>query len=113
MRLFEGTQWDRPPRCERCGELDEDCACPTPPKSWTSPEKQTARLAIEKRKKGKLVTVVCGLSPEESDLPVLLARLKASCGTGGTLKEDLLELQGSQRERVSDYMKKIGYQVQG
>ena len=28
MRLFEGTEFDRPLRCEQCGELDEKCVCP-------------------------------------------------------------------------------------
>ena len=71
MRLFEGTQWDRPPRCDECGELEEDCVCPPPAKELTPPEKQTARLAVEKRKKGKVVTVVRGLPAEENDLPKL------------------------------------------
>ena len=54
MRLFEGTPWDRSPSCERCGVLEEDCCCPPPPKVFAAPEIQTARLAVEKRKKGKL-----------------------------------------------------------
>ena len=83
MRLFEGTPWDRPPRCERCGELEEVCTCPPPPRVLTPPEKQTARLAVEKRKKGKVVTVVRGLAADDNDLPGLLGRLKAACGAGG------------------------------
>ena len=93
MRLFEGTPWDRPPRCERCGELEEDCACPPPARELTPPQKQTARLAVEKRKKGKVVTVVRGLSPEDNDLAALLGKLKASCGAGGAVKDDLLDNQ--------------------
>ena len=113
MRLFEGTQWDRPPRCERCGELEEDCACPPPPRQLTPPAQQTARLAVEKRKRGKLVTVVRGLPAEENDLPALLARLKTACGAGGTLKEDLLEIQGDHQERVRALLIEIGYRVRG
>jgi translation initiation factor 1 len=113
MRLFEGTQWDRPPRCERCGELDEDCRCPGPAKVLTAPAKQTARLTIEKRKKGKVVTVVRGLSAEENDLPALLGRLKSACGAGGTLKDDLLEIQGNHLARVRDLLADIGYRWQG
>ena len=113
MRLFEGTPWDRPPRCERCGELEADCVCPPPPKALTPAEKQTARLAIEKRKKGKVVTVVRGLSPEENDLPELLAKLKASCGAGGTLKDDQLEIQGKHVELVRELLMDLGYRVRG
>ena len=113
MRLFEGTQWDRPPRCEQCGELEEDCTCPPPPRMLTPPEKQTARLVIEKRKKGKVVTVVRGLPAEENDLPVLLGRIKAACGAGGTLKDDLLEIQGKHLDRVRDLLASLGYRVRG
>ncbi|MCH8149353.1 MAG: translation initiation factor [Planctomycetes bacterium] len=113
MRLFEGTQWDRPPHCDRCGEAEENCACPPPPKIMTAPEKQTARLAIEKRKKGKLVTVVRGLAAEENDLPTLLGKLKAACGAGGTQKEEWLEIQGEHLERVRDLLSELGYRVRG
>lgn len=113
MRLFAGTQWDRPPRCERCGELAESCTCPGPSKTLTPPEKQTARLAIEKRKKGKIVTVVRGLSAEENDLSALLGRLKTACGAGGTSKDDLLEIQGSHLDRVRELLKELGYRVRG
>ncbi len=111
MRLFEGTEFDRPPRCEECGELDAECVCPSPEPEWTPPEKQTARIAVEKRKRGKKVTVVRGLSAAESDLPSLLTTLKSHCGAGGTLKEDEIEIQGEQRDRVRDVLRQIGYRV--
>ena len=113
MRLFEGTPWDRPPRCERCGELEAECTCPPAPPARIPPEKQTARLNVEKRKKGKLVTTVRGLPAEGNDLPALLAQLKSACGAGGTLKDDLLELQGDHRERVRSLLGELGYRVQG
>ncbi len=113
MRLFEGTQWDRPPRCERCGELEVACTCPPPPKVLTPPEKQTARLNVEKRKRGKVVTVVRGLPADGNDLPGLLGRLKAACGAGGTIKEDELEIQGDHQERLRGLLAEIGYRVRG
>lgn len=113
MRLFEGTPWDRPPRCERCGELEEDCTCPPPPKVLTPPGNQTARLAVEKRKKGKVVTVIRGLPADENDLPVLLSRLKAACGAGGTVKGDLLQIQGDHLESVRGLLAGLGYRVRG
>jgi len=116
MRLFEGTQWDRPPTCERCGEILADCDCPPPPppeRKLTPPEKQTARLATEKRKKGKMVTVIRGLNAAGNDLPELLARLKTACGAGGTVKDDVIEIQGKHIERVRDLLAQIGYRVKG
>lgn len=109
MRLFEGTPFDIPPRCERCEELEEDCKCPPGPKHRTPPEKQTAKLALEKRKRGKSVTVVRGLA--DSDLAWLLKQLKSACGAGGAVKDDLLEIQGNQMERVREELLGMGYRV--
>ena len=113
MRLFEGTKWDRPPRCEVCGELEEDCTCPPPEAPKIPPEKQTAQLAIEKRKKGKMVTVVRGLPPEGNDLPALLAELKTVCGAGGTIKDDALEIQGKHLDRIREHLAQLGYRTKG
>jgi translation initiation factor 1 len=113
MRLFEGTEFDVPPRCERCGELEEDCKCLPEPPMRIAPEKQTARLAVEKRKKGKLVTIIRGLPVEGNDLPELLKQLKNQCGAGGTLKEEVLEIQGNHLERLRDALKEIGFRVKG
>ena len=113
MRLFEGTAWDRPPTCERCGKLEAECQCPpiVAAKELVPPQKQTARLTVEKRKKGKLVTVIRGLSPEANDLPALLTRLKNSCGAGGAIEEDALEIQGDQLARLQTILSDIGYKV--
>ena len=113
MRLFEGTPLDRPLRCEHCGELEQDCTCPPAPPPQLAPEKQTARLAVEQRKKGKVVTVIRGLSAEGNDLFALLGKLKAACGAGGTLKDGELEIQGMHLDRVRELLIAIGYRVRG
>ena len=111
MRLFAGTPFDRPPTCEQCGKLEADCTCPKKPAAWILPEKQTARLTVEKRKKGKVVTVIRGLAAEANDLPALLSRLKTHCGAGGTLDGDLVEIQGDHLERIGALLAEIGYRV--
>lgn len=113
MRLFEGTEFDRPLRCEECGELDEDCVCPPPELSYTLPEKQTARLALEKRKRGKLMTVIRGLIDEHEHLQQLLTTLKNHCGAGGTLKDGEIEIQGDQIDRVREKLTSMGYRTKG
>lgn len=110
-RLFAGTQWDKPPSCDRCGELEEACHCPPPPRQFSQPGKQTARVAIEKRKAGKKVTVVRGLAEDETDLPELLSKLKTNCGAGGTVRDGLIEVQGEQLDRVKNYLISLGYKV--
>ena len=111
MRLFEGTEFDIPPRCEQCGELEADCACPPPPPERTPPAEQTALVRVEKRKKGKVVTVVSGLSAEGNDFPELLTKLKNACGAGGTIKDEQIEIQGNQSTRVVEVLKGLGYRV--
>jgi translation initiation factor 1 len=111
MRLFEGTPWDRPPTCERCGQLESACNCPPLPPQYLPPEKQTARVQVEKRKAGRMMTVVRGLAPAANDLAALLTQLKNACGAGGTIKDDTLEIQGDQRAKVSEALKNLGYKV--
>lgn len=113
QRLFSGTPFDRPPTCDRCGKLESECTCPPPvvEKVLTPPEKQTARVKVEKRPKGKVVTVVSGLDPVGNNLEDLTTKLKAKCGSGGTLKEGLIEIQGDQFAKVEEALTKIGYKV--
>ncbi|MFK7776614.1 MAG: translation initiation factor [Gimesia sp.] len=113
MRLLEGTPFDRPPRCEKCDQLEEECICPPEPPFRIPPAQQTARLSIEKRKKGKKVTVVRGLAQEGNDLPELLKQLKSKCGAGGSLQDEDLEIQGNQLDGVREVLKAIGFQVKG
>ncbi len=110
-RLFAGTPFDIPPRCDRCGELTDDCQCGPPPKEYLDPSKQTARVRADRRKHKRMVTVIWGLDPDESDLKELLAKMKSACGSGGSLQDDAIELQGDHVERVRKELGQIGYRV--
>jgi translation initiation factor 1 len=111
MRLFAGTPFDRPPTCDRCGKLEAECKCPPLPAPRVPPESQTLWLAIEKRKKGKVVTLVRGLEGTAEQVSELLTLLKDTCGAGGTIQEDQLELQGNHLERVRVFLIHLGYRV--
>ena len=111
MRLFAGTKYDQPPKCDRCGKLETECVCSPPATRRLSPSSQVARLNLEKRKKGKVVTVIRGLSAEGNDLSGILSRLKSQCGAGGTIQEDCLEVQGDHIQLISDVLRELGYQV--
>jgi translation initiation factor 1 len=112
-RLFAGTPWDRPPTCERCGRPEPECTCPPAVAEPTrlAPESQTARLRVEKRARGKVVTVVANLDPVGNDLPGLAAQLKARCGTGGTVKEGQIELQGDHAATAEGVLAALGYKT--
>lgn len=109
MRLFAGTQFDRPPKCERCGAFESECDCPRGPSSPKSGDRQIVRLGIEKRRKGKVVTVVKGIC--SSELVGLLSQLKTVCGAGGTLKDGLLEIQGDHVDRIAGVLASLGHRV--
>jgi len=112
MRLFEGTPFDIPLTCDRCGKLEKECQCPPPKTPTVLPQQQTARIAVEKRKRGKVVTVVRGLVDDQS-LAHLLSQLKSVCGAGGTLKDGIVEIQGEHPERVGEVLRGLGYRTKG
>lgn len=115
MRLLAGTPFDREPHCERCDRPESECDCPppeTPRQPVTAPEKQTLRLAEEKRKHGRVMTVVRDVA-EDNDLSALLRRLKTACGAGGTVTDGVLEIQGAHAERVRAELQAAGYRVRG
>ncbi|ACB35803.1 translation initiation factor SUI1 [Leptothrix cholodnii SP-6] len=60
---------------------------------------------------GKAVTVVRGLGLEAGALTELAKRLKAACGSGGTAKDGVVEVQGDHCERVVEALKKEGWTV--
>ena len=60
-------------------------------------------------KKGKLVTVIRGLELNQVEAKQLLKNLKTACGTGGTLKDDVMELQGDQISKAQDFLVKEGF----
>ena len=110
MRLFEGTQFDIPPKCDECGLLESECKCPPAKPEQIPPEKQRLKVSVEKRKRGKLVTVVRGLA-EANDHASLLTDLKNHCGSGGTFKDGTIEIQGDHVERATAYLLQLGYRI--
>lgn len=76
------------------------------------PPQQTARLALDKsHRRGKVVTVVSNLVLAEADLEALARSLKTLCGAGGTVKDGTIEVQGDHRDKIADYLAKLGYKV--
>ncbi len=110
-RLFAGTPWDRPPTCERCGKLESECDCPPIPveSPRVSPSEQTAWLRVEKRPKGKVVTVVRNLVQDDEALRELASRLKTACGAGGTVKDGTIEIQGDRLSIAESALISLGY----
>ena len=76
------------------------------------PQQQTVYLHRESSgRAGKAVTLVKKLILSEDDLKALAKKLKQECGTGGTVKEGVIEIQGEHREKIADVLQKLGYKV--
>lgn len=60
---------------------------------------------------GKGVTLISGVPGSPQELKTLAKKLKQLCGTGGTVKDGIIEIQGEQRETLKPYLEKQGFQV--
>ena len=101
--------------CPACGSPLRDCQCGGRPVSKESvPARVVAKLRMEKKGRGgKTVTVIYDLPQNDEFLKELSQDLKRACGTGGTIVEGGVELQGDVRTRVRDVLMKRGYVVKG
>ena len=76
------------------------------------PERQNLKVVIDKKqRKGKTVTLVQGFAGSEKDLKALASHLKNKCGTGGSVKEGEIVIQGELREKVLNLLKEQGYRA--
>jgi len=95
--------------CPACRQPIASCSCATARPRATPRGDGIARIRRETGGRGgKTVTVVTGLVLDGPALLALSRRLKAACGTGGTLREDALEFQGDHREQLSSLLAKEG-----
>ena len=84
----------------------------------TPPTREKAKFAAvvrvgreTKGRRGKGVTTVSDVPLDEAGLTDLAARLKQRCGTGGTVKDGRIEIQGDQRDRLAAELEALGYRV--
>lgn len=73
---------------------------------------QMARIWRDsKRRKGKTVTVVAGLTHNPQTFERLCTELKKHCGAGGTVKDGEIEIQGDHREKIAARLQALGYKT--
>lgn len=76
------------------------------------PEKQNFRVRIERKgRKGKTVSIVSGFKGSETKLEELSKELKKKLGTGGSVVEGEILVQGDFRQRIVDYLLATGYKA--
>lgn len=76
------------------------------------PNQQDLRVqASRKGRKGKTVTVISGFQAKPETLDKLLKQLKTQCGSGGTVKDDTLEIQGDHAQKLIQLLTQLGYKA--
>jgi len=80
------------------------------PKETIHASQQGVYVRLERKGRGgKSVTLIEGLQISAKDREALLRQLKARLGTGGSLKNDVLEIQGDHRETIIVLLHEMGY----
>lgn len=90
-----------PEICPKCGLPSDICTCRT-----LEIEVQKIKIFVERRKFGKPITVVEGITENAKDLA---STLKSKLACGGTFKNGHIELQGDHRNRLKEMLVGLGY----
>lgn len=96
--------------CPDCGKPKAECMC----RKNTAPPKTDGIIRVgreTKGRKGKGVTVISGLPLVQDELKQLAKTLKAKCGSGGTVKDGIIEIQGDCRDTVVTALEQRGWTV--
>ena len=110
-RLVYSTESGR--ICPGCGQPVAACICRQQQQAAARPATDgIVRVSLDtKGRKGKGVTVVKGVALDDPALALLGKRLKSACGSGGTTKDGVIEIQGDHRETVIALLQKEGMTV--
>ena len=80
------------------------------PEETLPPKQQRLKVRLDtKQRAGKAVTLVEGFSGTDEDLGQLGKQLKTHCGTGGSVKDGLVIIQGDQRDKICQWLLAKGY----
>ena len=94
--------------CPNCRRAVRDCVCPKGAPGAAPPA--GVRVGREtKGRAGKGVTTITGLPLSAADLESLATRLKKRCGSGGTLRDGVIEIQGDHRDAIVAELGKLGW----
>jgi translation initiation factor 1 len=102
--------------CPHCGLAEKRCQCRANPRAVQAPLNADADGVVRvgrssKGRGGKTVTLVTGVQLPSDEFRDLAKALKRQCGTGGTAKGDVIEIQGDQRDAIVEALEARGFQV--
>ena len=96
--------------CPDCSKPIKSCTC----KHESSIPKSDGIVRVGKStkgRKGKCITVITGIPLANVELKKLLKKLKQKLGTGGTIKDNIIEIQGDHINTLVDELQKQGYKA--
>lgn len=89
--------------CPKCGLPEQACICEEIAKS-----EQRITVKTEKRRFGKQITLISGFD-RGVNIRDITKKLKTELACGGTVKNDVIELQGDHRKRIREVLLKLGF----
>ena len=95
--------------CPACGQPLKGCRCRKPAAGKGDGIVRVQRET--KGRKGKGVTLITGLDLGPEELKALAKELKQRCGTGGTMKNGVIEIQGDHRELLLEHLQQRGFKA--
>ena len=98
--------------CPDCGFRASECQCNNLAKEQINANDGIVRVGRStKGRKGKGVTTITGLPLSIKDIQSLAKKLKQACGTGGSVKDGTIEIQGDHRDLLIEKLKAAGFTV--
>ena len=100
--------------CPHCGLPAKRCVCRANPRGDTSVPAGDGVVRVRREKKGrggKTVTTAVGVPLPPAELAALAKSLRRRCGSGGTLKEGVIEIQGDHADTLVSALEEEGFRV--
>ena len=108
-RLVYSTEFSE--RCPTCGKQPGKCKCEKKKNNLPKGDGNVRVTRSTRGRKGKGVSLISGLAIDDTSLKELAKKLKQKCGTGGTVKNGVVEIQGDHRDFLVEELNKLGYKA--
>lgn len=110
-RTVYSTESGRINICPTCGQPYNHCRCDQPDTPAKKSDGIVRVMRDHKHRGGKTVTVISGIQGDDATITTIAQQLKKLCGSGGTVKDGHIEIQGDHCDKVMTKLSTLGYKV--